>query len=117
MRNEISLTESSRIKRARYRFHPIDTFCQHVYPSRSRVVRDDNIEMDDREKIYLADISTCRRFTDRTQNFVLGDVDDLTNPSNDPRRDTLDRYPSEKNVGETDFRYCASYFSPFLLIP
>ena len=40
-----SLSTSPLESRERYRFHPIDTFCQHVYPSRNRVVRDDNISI------------------------------------------------------------------------
>jgi len=59
---------------------------------------------------------TCRRFTDRTT--PIGRRWRFYQPF-ERHRDTLDRCPSEKCRwdGETDFRYCASYFSPFLLIP
>lgn len=94
MRNaRISLTLSPLESRMRYRFFPIDTFCQHVYSSRNRVVRNDNIDTDDREKrsISPAYLSTIHRSYDS----VLGRLTRSYQPF-ERHCDTFDRYPSEK---------------------
>lgn len=66
-----------------------------MYLWRNRVVRDDNIDMDDRE-IYLADIPVD---DSPIVQLLLDDVDDFTNPSNDIAIPSI--AARRKNVDET----------------